>query len=113
MTQAKDQARSINKKLSNLAENLSVAFPKVLTEFILERLTARLLMDKDLSSRLVFKGGYVSLRVYGSPRYTVDLDVLLKRGKLEDIVKSAQAVAEKDIGDAVWFRLESTVDLET
>lgn len=62
---------------------------------------------------MVFKGGYVALRVYASPRYTIDLDALLKRGDLGAIVKTAQVAAEADLGDGVWFKLEKTVDLET
>ena len=113
MTRPQDQARSISKKLSTLSKKLSVSFPKIFTEFILERLTVRLLLDADLGSRLIFKGGYVSLRVYESPRYTVDLDALLRNGSLESILKAAQTTAEKDVGDGVWFRLETTIDLET
>jgi hypothetical protein len=47
------------------------------TVFLIERLVARLIADKKLSQNLVFKGGFVGLRVYDSPRYTIDLDALL------------------------------------
>jgi hypothetical protein len=40
MSQLKNQAQSISKKLSNIAKDLKVAFPKILTEFLLERLAA-------------------------------------------------------------------------
>jgi predicted nucleotidyltransferase component of viral defense system len=99
--------------LNQLAKKQKVAHAKVATEFLLERLAIRLVSHPDLEDRLVFKGGYVSLRVYDSPRYTIDLDALLRKGTLESIVKTAQAAAEVDLGDGVWFRLEKTVDLET
>jgi hypothetical protein len=74
-----NRARSIGDKLSQLAKNQRVAYPKILTEFLPERLAVRLVSGPELRGRLVFKGGYVSLRVYASPRYTIDLDVLLRR----------------------------------
>lgn len=113
MTQLKDQARSIKDKLSRIAKELGVAYPKVLTEFLLERLAARLISSPELRGKLVFKGGYVSLRVYDSPRYTIDLDALLRQGSLDGVTTLAQAAAESDLADGVWFRLEKTVDLQT
>lgn len=96
-----------------MSKDLRAAYPKILTEFLLERLTARLISDPDLEKRLVFKGGYVSLRVYDSPRYTIDLDALLRSGSLQELSKTAKVAAESDLDDGVWFRLEKTVDLET
>jgi predicted nucleotidyltransferase component of viral defense system len=108
-----NRARSIGDKLSQLAKSQRVAYPKVLTEFLLERLAVRLVSSPELRGRLVFKGGYVSLRVYASPRYTIDLDVLLRQGSLESVAETARIAVEADLGDAVWFRLEKTVDLAT
>lgn len=113
MSILKDQARSIGAKLSKLSRQLNVGYLQVLTEFLLERLAARLVADPRLSSRLVFKGGYVSLRVYDSPRYTIDLDALLNKGRLGEVSKIIQSIIESESSDGVWFRLEKTVDLET
>lgn len=113
MKTKKDQARSLGDKLSKIARECSVPYARVLTEFLLERLAVRLMGSPDLANRLVFKGGYVSLRIYDSPRYTIDLDALLRRGSLESVVATASAAAEADASDGVWFKLEKTVDLET
>jgi hypothetical protein len=113
VTRAKDQARSITAKLSQLSKDLGVAYPKIFTEFILERLAYRLISHSDLRGKLVFKGGYVSLRVYESPRYTIDLDALLRRGRLDSIASVVRLAAEEEGTDGVWFRLEKTVDLQT
>ena len=113
MTRAKDQARSITAKLSQLSKYLGVAYHKIFTEFILERLAYRLISHSDLRGKLVFKGGYVSLRVYESPRYTIDLDALLRRGRLDSIASVVRLAAEEEGTDGVWFRLEKTVDLQT
>jgi hypothetical protein len=70
VTQLKNQTRSITDKLSRIAKSLGVAYAKILTEFLLERLVLRLISSPELRGKVVFKGGYVSLRVYDSPRYT-------------------------------------------
>lgn len=113
MSTRENQARLVAAKLSKYARELGVPYPQVLTEFLLERLASRLMGSKDLAGRLIFKGGYVSLRVYDSPRYTIDLDALLSNGNLESVIESARTAAEAVIGDAVWFRFEKSVDLET
>ena len=41
MTELKNKARSIGDKLSKLSRELGVPFPKVMTEFLLERLAVR------------------------------------------------------------------------
>lgn len=113
MRKLEDQARSILKRLSNLALKLNVSFLNISTEFLLERLVVRLLKNNELSDQLVFKGGYVALRVYNSPRFTVDLDALLKRGNMETMIKNAISSAEAHLNDAVWFRFEKIIDLKT
>lgn len=113
MSKLKRQARSIGDRLSAISKTSGVSYQLVLTEFLLERLAVRLVENKNLSECLVFKGGYVSLRVYNSPRYTVDLDALLMKGSLEKTITIAARAAETDLGDGVWFRSERSVDLET
>ncbi len=73
----KDQARSVTQKLSNLAIKQGSTYQNLATEFLIERLIVRLTSNKKLYSSLIFKGGYVGLRIYESPRYTIDLDALL------------------------------------
>lgn len=105
--------RSVTDRLRNQATKLQLPFESLLSYFLLERLTARLVADRTLAGRLVFKGGYVSLRVYRSPRYTTDLDALLKKGTLSAVQKPAVRCVETDLGDGVWFRFEGTQDLAT
>ena len=61
---------------------------------------------------MIFKGGHVGLRVYGSERYTVDLDAVLVKSSLEDTLKKTILRIEKDIDDAVWFRFEKQESLK-
>ena len=79
MKQNDDAAKSINKRISNLSQKLKVAFQDVATDFVLERLLCRIVSSKDLYRKLIFKGGYVCLRIYNSERYTADLDAVLEK----------------------------------
>ncbi len=109
----KSKGDSIRKKLSNLAHKLEVPYRNLETSFLIERLVARLVDDKKLKSNLVFKGGFVGLRVYDSPRYTIDLDALLVKANLDSTLELTKQRAESDIGDSVWFRFESQINLAT
>lgn len=108
----KAKGTSATQKLANLAKKRGARFEHVATEFLIERLVRRLVDDKKLASLLVFKGGFVGLRVYNSSRYTVDLDALLRKSNLEATLKLTREAAEADLEDGVWFRFESQVDLE-
>lgn len=114
MTNSKTNlARSVTDRLKNISKKNKIPFETLQPYFLLERLAIRLTNNSDLGRRLVFKGGYVGIRVYNSPRTTVDLDALLTHGKLDAIQKTIIKVAEEDIGDAVWFRFSATQNLET
>jgi hypothetical protein len=56
-----------------------------------------LVAAKSLSKHLVFKGGFVGLRVYESHRYTIDLDVLLIRANIESTLALAKEKAEAEL----------------
>jgi len=71
------QIQSIQKKIKKLAKDRGVLSHQLMTIFLLERAAARLMADGKLQKNLVFKGGYVGVRVYNSPRYTTDLDAVI------------------------------------
>jgi len=83
------------------------------TVFMIERLVARLIADKKLASHLVFKGGFVGLKIYGSARYTIDLDALLIKSNIDEALEKVKQQAEIDLNDGVWFRFEGQTDLAT
>jgi predicted nucleotidyltransferase component of viral defense system len=99
-------------KLSRLARQQVIPFERLLTIFLLERMLERLVARKSLSSTLIFKGGYVQSRVYGSPRFTVDLDAALKGESLSALEMEPIKAIEEDLNDGVWFRFESKMMLE-
>lgn len=109
----KSKGDSIRQKLTTLSKKMGVKFSDLETVFLIERLVARLISDKSLAKSLVFKGGFVGLKIYESPRYTVDLDALLLRSNIEPTLKHVKEKAESDLNDGVWFRFESQVNLAT
>ena len=108
-----DHVKSIRQKLSNLSQKKGISYQYISTAFLLERLLARLVSDNKLYKSLIFKGGYVALRIYKFNRYTIDLDALLSKSHLKESLDRIRKAAEKDIDDAVWFRFESEVHLKT
>ena len=109
----KSKGESIRQKLTALSSKLGVKYANIETAFLIERLVARLMADKTHSNHLVFKGGFVGLRVYGSPRYTVDLDALLLKANIESTLELVKKKAEFNLNDGVWFLFEGQVDLAT
>jgi hypothetical protein len=109
----KSKGSSVRQKLIDLNVKLGVQYASLETVFLIERLVARLVVDKTLSRTLVFKGGFVALKVYESPRYTVDLDALLIKADIESTLRLAREGAESELRDGAWFRFEDQVDLAT
>ncbi len=107
------KVQSIRTKLANLGRSLGVDYPRVYTLFLLERAAYRLLQDSVLAKSLVFKGGFVSVRVYRSPRYTTDLDALVRGLTKEEAVARVSTAMATEAGDGCWFQLEESLDLTT
>lgn len=109
----KSKGESVRQKLTALSKKTDVDYKDLETVFMIERLVARLIADKKLASHLVFKGGFVGLKIYESSRYTVDLDALLIKANIEETLKRVKEQAEADLNDGIWFRFESQIDLAT
>lgn len=109
----KSKGESVRQKLTVLSKKIGVQYKNIETLFMIERLVARLIADKKLASHLVFKGGFVGLKVYESPRYTIDLDALLVKANIDDTLKLVKEKAEADLDDGVWFRFEDQINLTT
>lgn len=109
----KAKGSSVRQKLVNLSHDLGIPYQNLETAFMLERLVARFVADETLHRHLVFKGGFVGLRVYDSLRYTVDVDALVVRANVESTLERAREIAKSDLEDGVWFRFEDRVDLAT
>lgn len=105
---------SINARLSDIARKSKTPFSYLLTQFLLERVAVRLTDNIKLTNHIIFKGGYVGLRVHHSPRYTIDLDALAVDLPLAKAVELAKmAIESSTIEDGVWFKFEEIVELKT
>ncbi len=109
----KAKGTSVRTKIIDLGQKLGVDPRDLETLFMIERLVARLITDKHLASHLVFKGGFVGIKIYESPRYTVDLDALLVKANMDETLERVKNQAEVDLNDGVWFRFEDQIDLQT
>lgn len=109
----KAKGTSIRQKIIDMSKKIVVNPRDLETVFLIERLVARLIANKKLEDRLVFKGGFVGLKVYDSPRYTVDLDALLVKSNIEETLVLVQEQALFDLNDGVWFRFDGQTDLAT
>lgn len=109
----KAKGESVRQKLTTISKQLDAKYKDIETVFMIERLVARLIADKHLATHLVFKGGFVGLKIYESPRYTVDLDALLVKANFDETLERVKERAEVDLNDGVWFRFESKIDLAT
>jgi len=96
-------AESLQAKISTLSKKLGREFNSLALDFALERLVVRLRSDPKLSKALVFKGGFVMLRAYGSSRLTVDVDTSLYGLSVEEAEARAKTVIEKDWQDGLWM----------
>lgn len=109
----KSKGTSVRQKIIDLASKLKVPFQNIQTAFLIERLVVRLVSDKKLAKHLVFKGGFVGLRVYKSERYTIDLDALLVKSDINSTLELTKKNAEIDLDDGVWFKFEDQMELAT
>lgn len=107
----KSKGESIRQKITTLSSKLEVRYSNLETAFLIERLVVRLMSDRTLSKHLVFKGGFVGLKMYGSHRYTVDLDALLLKSNIESTLQTVKEMAESDLHDGAWFHFEDQTDL--
>lgn len=105
------QMRSVRKRINNIAKKNKQPITAVVTDFLIERIVARLTQDATLAKHLVFKGGYVGLKCYESPRYTVDLDAIAHKRSQKEIIEITKRSMLRDMDELVWFEFEKEIDL--
>jgi predicted nucleotidyltransferase component of viral defense system len=69
----------------------------------MERVVARLEAHASLRNHIIFKGGFVLLKSFNSPRFTRDIDALatdLTKTKLKKLIIEA---LERDLDDGLWY----------
>lgn len=109
----KTNVQSIRDSLKRIAVERGSRYSDIESMFLLERMAHRIVSLDSLRDCIVFKGGFVSLRVYESNRYTIDLDALLVGRSLDSVVGELRDQVEAPSSDGVWFSFQSSVDLQT
>lgn len=109
----KSTGQSITDKLISLSQKSDVGFANLKTQFLIERLVFRISKSQELSSKLIYKGGYVCLRIYNSPRFTTDIDALSKVPLIEINKEIQKTVENQNLSDGVWFKFIKTQTLRT
>ena len=71
----KSSAAKSKEKLKSIALKKGARFEDVFTLFVIERAIVRLMSDAKLAKSMIFKGGFVCVQVYESPRYTIDREL--------------------------------------
>lgn len=103
----------VTSALRRLVKDSDATYQLLFTKLLIERAVARLTHDKLLRDCLVFKGGFVSVSMYNSPRHTTDLDAVLCGKPVDLVLDKIRAAMEVDLDDGVWFQFEKIVDLKT
>jgi hypothetical protein len=76
---------------------------RVRTIVTLERIIARLMANPYLKEHLVFGGGFVLFKEFGSDRYTKDADAIIKGERPEIITDRINEALSADLDDGFWF----------
>lgn len=69
----------------------------------LERIVARLESDSTLREKLIFKGGFVLLKVWRHTRFTRDLDALGQGIDRKEVQAIVPKILAKNLDDGFWF----------
>jgi hypothetical protein len=108
-----NQVKSLRDRLKKIASDTNAPIQAVVTDYLIERIVYRLAVDPTLQEHLVFKGGYVGLRCYSSPRYTVDLDAIAHNKGIDEVLIKAKNAISYRLNDLAWYELEKEIDLAT
>lgn len=103
-------AEKIKKRLIEIAKQRDEPFGRTQTLFFLECAASRLIKDPILEKHLVFKGGLVTVKIYGSPRFTTDLDATAFSLSSDTIKDRVLKALETDQMDSLWFAFEGIED---
>ncbi len=103
MTQASPTPESIKSKLTLLSLKLDRDYFGLSLEFAIERLITRLQKEPKLVKHIIYKGGFVMLKCYGSNRTTVDLDTSVHGISIEEAVELSKKAIEAPSQDGLWM----------
>jgi hypothetical protein len=94
-----EQVKQVLHELKRLAMDSSYSVNELRVVLALERMVARIESHDRLREVLVFKGGFVLLKVLESLRYTRDLDALaqsISQTEVSEFIKQALSIDLRD-----------------
>lgn len=106
--------KTIKETLAQKAKSLGIRMPQVQNLLAQERFIARL-AKTELGTKFVWKGGSLILRAYSTleiPRYTVDLDFLVKGISISDVKNIFIEATKVHLDDGFLFENITTMPME-
>lgn len=106
-----DKSKEVLRALAKLSKVSALSINELRVVLALERIVARIEAHAALREGLIFKGGFVLLKSFGSQRFTRDLDALaadMPKQKLLSQVKEALSI---DLDDGLYFATPEMEDL--
>lgn len=106
-----DKSRHILRALARLVKESALSINELRVVLALERVVARIDAHKGLRDKLVFKGGFVLLKSFGSQRFTRDLDALAHDIPKQRLLKHVTESLAMDLNDGLYFGEVAVEDL--
>lgn len=99
------KGRQISQALKKLDKknDYGLTFNELRVVIALERAVARLEKQPQLAKHLVFKGGFVLLKITETTRFTHDLDALAFEISQEDVPALVEDALSQNLDDGLWF----------
>jgi len=101
-------------RLSDTVKRLGLTLPQVQILLVQERFLERL-VTVDRKHQLIWKGGSLLLRRYSAiqpPRFTTDLDFLVRGQTVEDAIQTLNKSAQVDLEDGFAFTFKKQVPMK-
>ena len=97
-------ADQINFQIKKVAKELGIAdVNRVRIILTLERVIARLMNNPFFKERLIFCGGFVLFKEWGTNRFTRDADAIINGVSKEQLIIEVNKSLNLDLNDGFWF----------
>ena len=107
-------SQSINDRLKNIAKKEGFKnIEKARIILCLERVIARLVIDKYLQEHLIFGGGFVLYKEAKSQRFTKDVDAIISGINNAKLIEKIVNCLKSDLNDGFWFGNSIIEELKT
>ena len=106
-----EKSRHILRALARLVKESALSINELRVVLALERVVARIEAHKGLRDKLVFKGGFVLLKSFGSQRFTRDLDALAQDIPKQRLLNHMTEALALELNDGLSFGDVAVEDL--